>query len=355
MTEKANPSVTRPAEAFKTAGAIAYGGHGGSGFVVDGASPTENSVQDGSITEANLNAFAETSGGASLDVTIDAGEAFVYGSWLAIDTQTTVTLAASTAGQTVYVGWNKDGTDDVIVGLASAFSSASGDADQKIPLWDFDTDGSGVTATTDRRRIGYSQEITGTQYFGANNEVSVSYDNSNSELSVSGDLKADNFNTGGDTYSRLFNDGTAFRTSGWDSGDEIKLRVRGASSSTGGVQVQWHDNSAGTDTTIFEAVNDGSINIPEGNLNLSGGFITLDPNNAIISGQNVGGGGGSDYYWRMQTGIALDVYNTNEAESYFTVNENGPVTISNATFGLPQFTSDPSASAGEMWYRSDLD
>jgi hypothetical protein len=51
----------------------------------------------------------------------------------------------------VGIGWNKNGTDDVIVGLDSAFSSASGDADQKIPLFEFDTDGVGVTSVTDLR------------------------------------------------------------------------------------------------------------------------------------------------------------------------------------------------------------
>jgi hypothetical protein len=150
MTEKANPSINRPIEAFNTAGAIAYGGSE-EGFIVDGADPTPISVSDLGITESNLNAFDETSDGSSLDVTIDAGEAFVFGSWVAIDTTTTVSLNASTAGQTVYVGWNKDGADDVIVGLESAFETATGSADQKLPLWDFDTDASGVTSVTDRR------------------------------------------------------------------------------------------------------------------------------------------------------------------------------------------------------------
>src|SRR6056297_2250935 len=148
MTEKANPSSSRPIEAFKTAGAIAYGGSP-EGYIPD--ETTEISIQDGSITESNLNQFAETSSGSSLDVTIDGGEAFVFGSWICIDTQTTVSLDESTTGQTVYVGWNKDGSDDVIVGVAGDFASASGDADQKIPLWTFDTDGSGVTAVTDER------------------------------------------------------------------------------------------------------------------------------------------------------------------------------------------------------------
>jgi len=148
MTEKANPSSSRPIEAFKTAGAIAYGGSP-EGYIPD--ETTEIAIQDGSITESNLNQFAETSSGSSLDVTIDGGEAFVFGSWICIDTQTTVSLNASTTGQTVYVGWNKDGSDDVIIGLDSAFSSASGNADQKISLWEFDTDGSGVTSSTDLR------------------------------------------------------------------------------------------------------------------------------------------------------------------------------------------------------------
>jgi len=150
MTEKANPSVNRAAEAFKTAGAIAYGGSD-EGFISPANQPTEISVQDSDINESSLNAFDETSSASSLDVTLDGGEAFVFGSWLCIDTQTTVTLAADTSGQEVYVGWNKDGTDDVIVGLDTAFSEASGDADQKVPLWSFDTDANGVVALQDLR------------------------------------------------------------------------------------------------------------------------------------------------------------------------------------------------------------
>lgn len=186
MTEKANPSINRPAEAFKTAGAIAYGGHGGGGFVVDGANPTDISIQDGGIVEGDLNTFEQSSSGSSFDVTIDGGEAFVFGSWLAIDTQTTVTLAASTAGQTVYVGWNKDSADDVIVGLSSAFENATGDTDERIPLWTFDTDGSGVTSVTDERAIGYSIAVEGQATFGANADVTVSYDSANDELDVDG-------------------------------------------------------------------------------------------------------------------------------------------------------------------------
>lgn len=149
MTEKANPSANRAAEAFKTAGAIAYGGSR-EGFIVEGDSPTEISIQDPEVEDNNLNEFEETSSTTSLEVTIDPGEAFVFGSWIVKDYETTVTLPASST-TIVYVGWNKDGSDDVIIGTESAFSAASGDADQKIPLYEYVTDSTGVTSVTDQR------------------------------------------------------------------------------------------------------------------------------------------------------------------------------------------------------------
>jgi hypothetical protein len=151
MTEKAHPSINRTADPFKTAVGFAEAGGTGAGFVVGGASPTELAAQDAGIDETQLNAFAESHATDSYDVTIDPGEAYVYGSWIAKDTATTVTVAESTADQTIYAGWNKDSPDDVIVGLASAFEEADGDTDMKIPLYDVDSDGSGVTAVTDRR------------------------------------------------------------------------------------------------------------------------------------------------------------------------------------------------------------
>lgn len=153
MTEKVNPSTNRPADAFETAGAIAEAGGAQSGWISPSASPSAIAVQDGDITEGNLNAFNDSTSGSSLDVTIDGGEAFVYGAWLAIDTQTTVTLAASTNSQTVYAGWAKDEPDNVIIGLDSAFDNTSANTDQRVPLFTYNTDGGGVTSTTDERTI----------------------------------------------------------------------------------------------------------------------------------------------------------------------------------------------------------
>jgi len=156
MTEKANPSVNRPIDAFETAGAIAYGGSQ-CGFVVPADDATPMSIQDSSIDDAALAEFDATASPSTLDVTIAPGEAIVFGSWVVKDTETTVTLEPNIEDQIIYVGWNKNGTDDVIIGTEDTFASASGDADAKIDLWSIDTDGTGIENITDNRVIGYSQ------------------------------------------------------------------------------------------------------------------------------------------------------------------------------------------------------
>jgi len=377
MTEKANPSINRPAEAYKTAGAIAYGGHGGDGFVVDGASPTDISVQDGGITEADLNTFAQTSGGASLDVTIDGGEAFVFGSWLAIDTDTTVSLAASTAGQTVYVGWNKNGADDVIVGLSGAFSSASGDTDERIPLWTFDTDGSGVTAVTDERTIGYTQEATN---FTGN--VSLGDNSLTDTLSVDG--------TNGSSIDFQFggSNDTALETNGkdivlYDTANSVRL----LSAQEGGTidlraNIDFLDSDSIFDNGTAAISFDGSQNVTIANGRLSADLgITADGATSAFQIED------HDFQFRDTTdSIPLAVQRTSfdGQDGTFFVSfsgaghppivfrssstntmiidggnveiPNGELDLSGGSFmSLPQISSDPSASPGDMWYRSDLD
>jgi len=152
MAEKVNPSPRRKTESFPTAGAIAYGGHGDDGFVRDGNNPTRIAIQDSDIDETNLNTFDASYSANSLDITIDAGEAFVFGAWVCTDQNTTVTLDPNTSSQTVFVGWAKNEPNDVVIGLESAFTTTGLDADRTIPLFEFDTDASGVTNVTDRRR-----------------------------------------------------------------------------------------------------------------------------------------------------------------------------------------------------------
>lgn len=154
MTQRANPSVNRALEAFKTAGAIAYAGGSTEGWISPFNETSHISIQDPAIDDAKLNSFEENSTTTSLTVTIDPGEGFVFGSWVAIDTETDVTLAPNAQDQTVYLGWNNNRADTVVIGLIDKFNTGPNDKDKRIPLYDFDTDGSGVTNVTDRRTIG---------------------------------------------------------------------------------------------------------------------------------------------------------------------------------------------------------
>ena len=329
MTEKANPSRNRPAEAFKTAGAIAYGGHGSGGFVVDGGSPTNISTQDAGIDETAFNTFSETSSGSSFDVTIGPGEAFIFGAWIAIDVSTTVTLASGTAGQTVYVGWNKNGADDVIIGLDGAFSSASGDTDERVPLWTFDTDGSGVTGVTDERPIGYSIAVEGEQTFGANADVTVAYDSVNDELDIDG---AD-LTVAGVT---VFDESQGYIPQASLENDDVTLSAGTAMTGGGGVTL-------GSSVTISHA--DTSS---QGDVAASAGAaitdITLNPQGHVTGISTTG----FDGRYVEESGDTMSG----------TITLNGTLAAdmsAGSRFALPGVTSDPTANAGDMWYRTDLD
>jgi len=154
MTQRANPSVNRPTEAFKTAGAIALAGGTEDGWISPSDETSDISIQDPAISDEDLSAFTESSVTDSTTITIDPGEAFVFGSWIVKDTETEVELAPSTPDQTVFLGWNNNEANDVIIGLVDDFNNGPNDVDQRIPLYDFDTDASGVTSVTDRRYLG---------------------------------------------------------------------------------------------------------------------------------------------------------------------------------------------------------
>jgi hypothetical protein len=154
MTQRANPSVNRPLEAFKTAGAIALAGGSEYGWISPPTETSDISVQDPAIKHEKLNAFEESSTTDSLTVSIDPGEGFVFGSWVVKDTITEVNLAPNTSDQTIYLGWNNNEANDVIIGPIDNFNTGPNDTDQKIKLYEYDTDSSGVSTVTDNRRIG---------------------------------------------------------------------------------------------------------------------------------------------------------------------------------------------------------
>lgn len=99
--------------------------------------------------DSPLNAF-EHVGSSGTTVTIDTGEALIYGSPTARDTQSSVSLASGTANQRVFVGYEPLSNNKVVVGLDSEFTANA----RRLPLYEFDTQMSSVSAVTDLRDIG---------------------------------------------------------------------------------------------------------------------------------------------------------------------------------------------------------
>lgn len=147
MTQIVDPSPDRTGKARRVAEAVRRSALS-PGWIAD--TNTEYIAADEGLTGTPLNAFKASTSTSSFDVTFDTGEAFINGSWLAKDTTTTVTLASSTTGQDVYLGWSATSADTVIIGKSGAFNAY----DPKVHIYTFDTDGSGVTASTDYRPIG---------------------------------------------------------------------------------------------------------------------------------------------------------------------------------------------------------
>lgn len=143
MTDKTNISPGHTNVPPSTAQTFRYGG---GEFVA-----TETLIADhySDLSAGPYQAFNHVSTSGH-DVTIDTGEAVVGGAAIARDIQTTVTLQSATSNQTVYAGWNPGAQDTIIIGLDSDFSAT----DFRAPIWEFDTDSSTVTSTSDLRNLG---------------------------------------------------------------------------------------------------------------------------------------------------------------------------------------------------------
>lgn len=153
MTDMVIPSVGGDTHAYIVAQLIEHGANT-SGWIQESGESllADNHPQ---IDDGPLNAFDESHSDTSLTVTIDTGEGFVGGAWLARDITTDINLDASTDDQVVYVGWDSGNTEQVIIGKNASFS----DDDPKIEIWSFDTDSDGVTNSDDLRQIGKSSEF----------------------------------------------------------------------------------------------------------------------------------------------------------------------------------------------------
>jgi hypothetical protein len=155
MTDDVIPSPGGDSNGYIVARLIEYTG-GSSGWIRKSSAAllADNDPQLNQ-SAVPLNAFDESHSSSSFDVTIDTGEGFVGGAWLARDVTTTVSLSSSTNGQDVYVGWDHDATETVVIGTSSDFASE----DPTLHIWTFDTDGSGVTNATDHRPIGQGSDL----------------------------------------------------------------------------------------------------------------------------------------------------------------------------------------------------
>lgn len=268
MTQKANPSPSRPAGAFETAGAIAYGSN--KGFVIDGNETTPIASQDDDINAGNLNTFVESSSNSSFTVSISPGEAFVFGAWLAIDTATTVTLEPSTQDQTVYLGWDRTSANEVIIGKDSDFSNASSDSDQRIPLYDFDTDNSGITFVTDRRTIGKSEELVSLA-LAENLNVPIYTELSEAPQEEGSIVALDG--AGSDSIGVYYHDGNSYASTG-NTDEEVENIIASVIKSGTDISVDY-DDTAGTIT-----------------VNNTGGYSDEETRQAIaaalVAGSNIG-------------------------------------------------------------------
>lgn len=170
MTDKVDPSINSDGQAYMIAQTVRQHGAVGAGWIAASDTAYAADHPNSGITGAPLNAFAHV-GTTNLDVTFDTGEAFIGGSWVARDTQTTISLADNTLDQTVVVGWDFDGGDTVKIGVPGTTVGASFSAkDPRIPLYTFDTDTGAVVATTDERAVGKTHSF-GAAELGADSEL----------------------------------------------------------------------------------------------------------------------------------------------------------------------------------------
>lgn len=390
MTEKVNPSPNRPADAFTTAGAIAYGGGSRDGYIVPSSESTELSKQDSGITESNLNDFEESSSSNSLTISIGPGEAFIFGAWVVSDNipSANITLQAGVTDQTVYVGWNKDAPNDIIIGLESEFNTTKTNNDQKISLYSYDTDSNGVISKTDLRQIGPKNKATNTETENltlAGNILDSDGDGvfDNADVNaLSSFSKGQSFNA----YPLTNNDVSAL--SNLNSGDTFNSYPLSPSKdlSTDSITVSTGDGiSDGGSVSLGESVTI-SVNASD----FAGSGLTTDVNNnidlsndsiSVSTGTNITGGGtvslgGSISISHEDTSNqsnvsvggstvidSIDLDSNGHVENINTENRSlNDWTVPNdfninkaSKIGLPHRSTDPGANPGDMWYRTDLD
>lgn len=274
MTDKVIPSPSGDSNGYIVARIIEFAG-GSSGWIQESSTALlADNDTDLDQTAVPLNAFGESHSASSFDVTIDTGEGFIGGSWVARDTTTTVTLASDTTGQSVYAGWDHDATETMIIGTDSAF----GAQDPQLEIWTFDTDGSGVTSATDQRPVGQQSDLgVGTLDDGSKIGRFLMTAVTDSTFGTAGAQNKELFRAPGATSDLLMavDDGNgaltlaynAYFDGSWKftvgntrayllqfSSDEIRLRTSSSASASADTTITWVDVS----------VSDGNISADDG-------------------------------------------------------------------------------------------
>lgn len=158
MSHEVEPSRQSGSNAFINSQTTRYGANESDWIQPAGTTLLADESPQIADTNLPLQGFDESHTNTSLDVTIDTGEGFVGGAYIATDQTHTVTLQASTTDQEVYVGWDYNATNTVQVGLSSTFEAK----DPKLLAWTFNTDSGGVTKAVDNRPLGFTQSQGGT-------------------------------------------------------------------------------------------------------------------------------------------------------------------------------------------------
>jgi len=286
------------------------------GFIVPADEPTYSAQRWDGLNEGNFAAFDASYSSGSLTVTIQPGEAFIKG-WLARDTSTDVELDSFEDGQTVILAWDADAVysdeihdsreeaDSVIITLEDDLTVNI----PYIPLWEFGTDGDGVTSSIDRR-------VT---------KPSASFSSLSAESVHSDKGEIETLKSGKTIAHDDFNDYTGDETSADDVLDERKDSESWLSFSsdplpggavkgmyrpfyreiTDGLQIANEGTEDNPDTRIFDPDGEGYVTIPIGVLvgefwwesdsagpgsgsNDRGGFIQIheDEDNYIRAAEN---------------------------------------------------------------------
>lgn len=200
MTDEVEPSIQGNSDAFILANVL-YRGVLGDWIQETSTTLLANHASNIDNAATPLDAFDITTSTTSFDVTIGTGEGFIGGAYVATDDTHTVTLDASTADQTIYVGWDALGTNTIIVGTNSAFNTN----DPKTPVWDVDTDSNGVTGTTDQRTIGETHDIGGiTSEDGSKLGRWIGVASSNTATGTPGDTQGEAFRIAGGNNDLVF-------------------------------------------------------------------------------------------------------------------------------------------------------